>query len=152
MVPTLAKPWSALPQNNCLEIPHCNHFYLLLTMIEENRTAESGPDFMLCQLHCNVVLASRRLVLFCLILEWKHLAQLGQCRPKELIDLSKNMLQGVVRERFIWPLSEGVRAPPPLAVVNQRRVKRRANSGFVHLGAQHTASSSTLCMWQRKVL
>ena len=42
---------------------------------------------MMDQRHSNVVLASHRLVLSCLLLEWSHLEQLGQCRPKKLTDL-----------------------------------------------------------------
>ena len=49
---------------------------------QESANSESGPGFMLDQLNYTVVLASQRLVLSCLLLERKHLEQLGRCRPK----------------------------------------------------------------------
>ena len=77
---------------------------------------------MLDQLHCNVVLASLRLVLSCLLLEQKRLKQVGQCRPKKQI-FSKIMLHyTVVREVFF--LAFKLRRQSPPEVVNRSSAKR----------------------------
>ena len=128
-------------------------------MIAENKLVESGTDFMLHLLHCNVVLASRRLVLSCLLLERQHLAQTRQCRPKKLIDLFKShvVLHGC-SGRF--SLAFKLRGQPPPCGSELKQCQKTNTvmsskcfsfSGFASR-TSNTASSGTLCMWPLKVL
>ena len=91
----------------CILVRVSKHIEPLLEHInsplaEENETiAEISLDFMLDQLHCNVVLASRGLVLSCFFLKWKHAEQFGQCRPKKTgRSFPKTCYKGLVRELF----------------------------------------------------